>query len=324
MSLTSRIAAALISLFTLVAGGTATAQQPYPSRQVHIIEPLAAASAVDVVARLIADRLSQDLGQSFYVDNQPGAAGLLGMRAGAKSAPDGYTIMAVNDAILTVLPNMHADSGYDPRKDFVPISLLAKLRWVLVVNPALPVNNVQEFIAYVKAHPGLDYGSGGVGSAQQIAMEMFMRATGTQLTHVPYRGVIQAYTDVISGHVQAMFIALPAPVKMYETGQVKILGITELQRLPSLPKVQTVDEQGVKGFEFSTWAAMLAPSGTPRPVIDKLNAAIKKAIADPDVNQKLVEFGDAPVGSSPEELGAQIDKDYVAMAALIKAANIHE
>ena len=318
----SRCGAALLGVLMIAIGGAASAQ-PYPSRQVHIIEPLAAASAVDVVARLIADKLSQDLGQAFYVDNQPGAAGLLGMRTGAKSAPDGYTLMAVNDAILCVLPNIRTDSGYDPLKDFVPVSLLAKLRWVLVVNPALPVNNVAEFIAYVKAHPGLDYGSGGVGSAQQIAMEMFMRATGTKLTHVPYRGVIQAFTDLVSGHVQAMFIALPAPVKLYETGQVKIIGFSELKRLPSLPNVPTIDEQGVKGFEFSTWAAMLAPTGTPRPVIDKLNASIKKAIADPEVNKKLVEFGDEPVGSTPEELKAIIDKDFADTAELIKAANIH-
>jgi len=322
VSLITRLSAALICVLALGHVPLANAQD-YPTRQVRVLEPLAAASAVDVVARLIADHLSQDLGQSFYVDNEPGAAGLLGMRTGLKSAADGYTLMAVNDTVVTVLPNIRTDAGYDPRRDFTPVSLLAKLRWVLVVNPSIGVNNVQEFIAYAKAHPGMDYGSGGQGSPQHLAMELFMRATGIKMTHVPYRGVIQAFTDVASGHIPAMFIALPAPLKLAETGQVKIIGFTELHRLPTLPNVPTIDEQGVPGFEYSSWAAMIAPAGTPRPIIEKLNAAIKRAIADPVLNAKLVEYGDLPVGSTPEELGAFIAHDYDAKAALLKAANIH-
>ncbi len=314
----------LLLLATLILPMVAHAQAPYPNRQVHVLEPLAAASAVDVVTRLLADRVGHDLGQTFFVDNQPGASGLLGMRTGAKSAPDGYTILSVNDAIVTVLPNMRSDAGYDPRKDFVPISLLAKLRWVLVAHPSFPANNVQEFIAYAKAHPGaVNFGTGGQGSPQHIAMELFMRQAGIQLTHVPYRGVIQAFTDVVSGHIPVMFIALPAPLPMLADHQIKVLGFAGPQRLPSLPDVPTIAEQGMPGFEFSSWAAWLAPAGTPKPIVDKIYAAIKAAVADPVINKQLVDYGDEVVASTPEELGAIIAKDYAQKAELLKAANIH-
>ncbi len=313
----------VIALVLLTLPAHAQAQD-YPNRQVRVLEPLAAASAVDVVTRLIADRVGHDLGAAFFVDNQPGASGLLGMRAGAKAAPDGYTILAVNDAIVTVLPNMRTDAGYDPRKDFAPISLLAKLRWVLIAHSSLPVNNVQEFIAYAKANPGkVDFGTGGQGSPQHIAMELFMRQAGIQLTHVPFRGVTQAYTDLVSGHVPVMFIALPAPLAMAADGKVKILGFAESSRLPALPDVPTIAEQGMPGFEFSSFAAWMAPAGTPRPIIDKLNAAIKRAVADPEVNKRLIDYGDLPVASTPEELAAVIAQDYVAKGELLKAANIH-
>ncbi len=298
--------------------------QTYPSRQIHVLEPLAAASAVDVVTRLLADKVGQSLGQSLFVDNQPGAAGLLGMRAGAKSAPDGYTIMAVNDSIVTVLPNMRTDAGYDPRTDFVPISLLAKLRWVLIANPDFPANTVPEFVAYAKAHPGtIDFGSGGQGSPQHLAMELFMRAADIKLTHVPYRGVTPAFTDLISGHIPVMFIALPAPLPFLADKKVKILGFAESKRLPTLPDVPTIAEQGYPGFEFIAWAAWMAPKGTPKPIIDRLNAEVKKAVADPAINKQLVELGYGPVASTPDELRDVIVKDFDEKAALIKAANIH-
>jgi tripartite-type tricarboxylate transporter receptor subunit TctC len=187
--------------------------QTYPNHTIRVLEPLAAASAVDTVTRIVSEKMSQILGQSLYVDNQPGAAGLLGMRAGARAAPDGYTVLAVNDSVLTVLPNMRKDAGYDSRKDFVPITLLAKLHWVLISNPAFPAKSLSEFIALAKAKPGsIDYGSGGQGSPQHIAMELLMRAADIKLTHVPFRGVTQALTDVVSGHVPVMFIALPGPI----------------------------------------------------------------------------------------------------------------
>lgn len=306
----------------LALAGPAIAQD-YPTRQVRVLEPLAAASAVDVVTRLLADRIGHDLGQSLFVDNEPGAAGLLGMRAGAKAAPDGYTIMAVNDSIVTVLPNMRKDAGYDPRTDFVPISLLANLRWVLITSPDFPPNTVQEFVAYAKAHPGtIDFGSGGQGSPQHLAMELFMRAAGITLTHVPYRGVTPAFTDLVSGHIPVMFIALPAPLPFLADKKVKILGFAESQRLPTLPDVPTIAEQGYPGFEFFSWAAWMAPKGTPRPIIDTLNAEVKKAMADPAISKQLVQLGYGPVASTPEELGSVIAKDFDDKAALIKSANI--
>jgi tripartite-type tricarboxylate transporter receptor subunit TctC len=297
--------------------------QEYPTRKVRVLEPLATGSAVDVVTRLIADKIGQDLGQTFYVDNQPGAAGLIGMRTGAKSAPDGYTVLAVNDAILTVLPNAREDAGYDPVKDFEPVSLLAKLRWVLVAHESFPANNVQELIALAKQKPGsIDYGSGGPGSPQHVAMELFMRDAGVKLNHIPYRGVTQALTDLVSGHIPVMFIALPAPLAFVPTKQVKILGFTEGQRHPGLPDVPTIAEQGMPGFEFISYAAWLVPAGTPKPVIDKLSGSIKKAMADEAIKKQITEFGSEPVGSSPEDLRRLIEADLVVKAKLIKDANI--
>jgi tripartite-type tricarboxylate transporter receptor subunit TctC len=298
--------------------------QDYPSRQIRVLEPLAAASAVDTVARIVSDKMSQMLGQSLYVDNQPGAAGLLGMRAGTHATPDGYTILAVNDSVLTVLPNMRRDAGYDPRKDLVPITLLAKLHWALIANPQFPAKTVPAFIALAKAEPGvIDFGSGGQGSPQHIAMELMMRQADIQLTHVPFRGVTQALTDVVSGHVPVMFIALPGPNAFLASHQLNILGTADLQRLPTMPDVPTIAEQGLPGFEFIAWAAFFAPAGTPAPIVAKLNQAALAALADPVIHKQLTGLGYEVVGSTPEELAAVLAKDYVAKGELLRAANIH-
>ncbi len=298
--------------------------QTYPNRQIRVLEPLAAASAVDTITRIVADRMGQSLGQSLYVDNQPGAAGLLGMRTGARAAPDGYTVMAVNDSIVTVLPNMQKNAGYDPRKDFVPITLMARLHWALIANNSFPANNLGELIAAAKAAPGtINFGSGGQGSPQHLAMELLMRAADIKLTHVPYRGVTPAFTDVVSGHIPVMFIALPAPLELYAAHQLKILATGDLKRLATLPDIPTVAESGVPGFEFIAWGALMAPAGTPVPIIDTLNKAAVAALRDPAINKQLTSLGYEVVGSTPDELKTTIAADYDQKAELLRAANIH-
>ncbi len=314
---------ALFGLMALLLAGAASAET-YPSHTIRVLEPLAAASAVDTVTRIVADKMGQILGQSLYVDNQPGAAGLLGMRAGARAAPDGYTVLAVNDSVLTVLPNMRKDAGYDPRKDFVPITLLVKLHWALISNPAFPAKNVQEFIALAKAKPGsIDFGTGGQGSPQHIAMELLMRAADIKLTHVPFRGVTQALTDVVSGHVPVMFIALPGPLPFLESKQLNFLGTADAKRLATLPTIPTIAEQGMPGFEFTAWAALFAPGGTPPAVVATLNKAALQALADPVIRKQLTDLGYDVVGSTPEDLRDILAQDYVSKGDLLRAANIH-
>ncbi len=302
----------------------AAAAQDYPTRQIRVLEPLAAGSAVDVVTRIVTEKMGLTLGQGLYVDNQPGAAGLIGMRTGMRSPPDGYTIIAVNDSVVTVLPNMRVDAGYDPRKDFTPIIQLVRIHWALVANPNFPATTVQQFIAAAKAMPGaIDFASGGQGSPQQIGMELFVRAAGIQLVHVPYRGATPALNDVLAGQVPVMFTALPTPLPFIAAHKLTILGTADLHRSATLPDVPTIAEQGLPGFEFLAWGALLAPPGTPAPIVAKLQQAAAAALADPAIHKQLTDFGYDVVGGSSDELKALIAKDYAQKKDLLLAANIH-
>lgn len=310
-------------LLTLVMTCPAWAQN-YPARPIRILEPLAAGSSVDVVTRIVADRMGRILGGSLFVDNQPGAAGLLGMRSGSRAAPDGYTVLAVNDSVVTVLPNMRTDAGYDPRTAFEPVIQLVRLHWALVASPALKVGTLAEFIAAAKAKPGvIDYSSGGQGSPQHIAMELLMRAADIKLQHVPFRGATPALNEVVAGHVPVMFTALPNPLPFLDDNRLIILGIADPARLPTLPNTPTLAEAGLPGFTFSAWGALLVPTGTPTAVIDKLNKAANAALAEPEVQKQLTELGYEVVGGTPAALKALIDQDYTAKRDLLHAANIH-
>jgi tripartite-type tricarboxylate transporter receptor subunit TctC len=314
---------ALVASAFAICAASACAQD-YPQRDIRVLEPLAAGSAVDVVTRIVVDRMGKILGQGLYVDNQPGAAGLIGMRTGARATPDGYTILAVNDSVVTVLPNMRANANYDPRRDFAPIIQLVRLHWALVANPDFPATNLQEFITLAKAKPGtIDFASGGEGSPQQIAMELLMRAANIKLTHVPFRGATPALTDVVSGHVPVMFTALPTPLPFLASHQLNILGIPDLQRLPTLPDIPTLAEQGLPGFTFTAWGALLAPAGTPGPIIAKLHDAAVAALNDPVIHKQLTDLGYEVVGGTPDELKTLIAEDYDAKGKLLRAANIH-
>ena len=311
-------------LACLLLPGVAAAQADYPRRPIRVLEPLAAGSAVDVVTRIVADRMGHVLGGSLFVDNQPGAAGLLGMRAGAHAAPDGYTILAVNDSVVTVLPNMRTDAGYDPRTAFVPIVQMVRIHWALVASPSLGATTLAQFIAAAKAKPGaIDFASGGQGSPQQIAMELLMRRAGIKLQHVPFRGTTPALNEVVADHIPVMFTALPTPLPFLEDKRLTILGIADPQRLPTLPDTPTLAEAGLPGFEFTAWGALLAPAGTPPEIVAKLNAAANTALADPDIKKQLATLGYEVVGGTAAALGTLIAQDYVAKGDILRAANIH-
>src|SRR6266446_1365938 len=292
------LAAALAAGFS-----TAAAQSAYPNRPIQMIVPLAAASAVDNAARILAQRMSQNMGQSIVIENQPGAAGLIGAERVAKAAPDGYTIGGFNDSIMTMLPNLYAKLPWDIVKDFEPVSLMATIEWGLVTTSDSPYRTAGDLIAAAKANPGkINYGSGGNGSPQHIAMELFASTAGISLTHVPYKGATQAAVGVAAGEVSVAFQGLATVATLARSGKLRIIGVTTAQRLPQFADVPTVAESGLPGFAFNSWATVVAPAGTSKEIISRLNAEIVKALAAPDVHEKLIAQGLTPRGSSPEEL----------------------
>ena len=297
--------------------------QAYPARPVRVIIPLAPAGASDVALRLVLDEMARDLGQSFVVENQPGASGLVGMRSGARAVPDGYTILGVNDSILTMLPAMKDDAGYDPLVDFVPVTQLVKINFALIAHPTFAPSNVKELIALAKEKPGVvDYGSGGPGSPQHVAMELLMHATGIKLNHVPYRGVAQAFNDVVGGHVPLMITGLPAPNELINSGKLKLLGITSAARSAVFPNQATISEQGVAGYDFTTYAGLVAPAKTPAPIVDQLNKLALKAMQAPNVQKRLTDMGFDVIANSSADFAAVIKEGLAKYSNLSKVANI--
>jgi tripartite-type tricarboxylate transporter receptor subunit TctC len=291
----------------------------YPARPIRMLIPLAAGSAVDIVARTVAAKMSESMGQQIYVENLAGAAGIIGAERGARAAPDGYTILAVNDSILTMLPHLHATVPYDALKDFAPITQLASISFVLVANPSFPANNVRELIVLAKAKPGsLNFASGGNGSPQHLAMELFKSSAGIDLVHVPYKGATPALLDVVAGQVPVMFTAWSVAAPFAGEGRLKILAAAGAVRIASFPKIPTMAEQGVQGFDFSTWGALIAPAGTPKEIIALLNREAIKALAHPDVHERLVALGFEPMGNSPQQFSSELRKDYAKMEKVIR------
>ncbi|RXN90639.1 hypothetical protein C7R54_13025 [Achromobacter aloeverae] len=269
-----------------------------------MIVPLAAGSAVDNAARLVAQEMSKDLGVAVVVENQPGAAGIIGADRVSKAAPDGYTLGGYNDSILTMVPNMQANMPWDPVRDFTPVSLATTFEWGLVTTPSLNYKSAGDFIAAAKAAPGkLHYGTGGIGSPQHIAMALFAARNGLDVVHVPYKGASQAAVGVAAGEVQAAFEAIPTVKSLVDGKKLDLVGVCSEKELAQLPGVKTISASGSVPFTFESWFVVVAPKKTPAAIVDRLNASIKKALANPDVRQKLAAQGAVPRGSSPKELG---------------------
>jgi tripartite-type tricarboxylate transporter receptor subunit TctC len=308
----------------LVAGNAgALAQGNYPDRPIKMIVPLAAASAVDVAARIVTQKMADNMGQQFVILNQPGASGLIGAEQVAHADPDGYTIGGFNDSVMTMVPHLQAKMRWDILKDFEPVSLVATVEWGLVAGNQTPYKSAADLIAAAKATPGkIDYSSGGLGSPQHLAMAMFASSAGISLTHVPYKGATQAATDVAAGQIPVGFQGLGTVASLVRGNQVRLIGVCTPKRLPSFPDVPTVDESGLPGFLFNSWFAMLAPAGTPKPIVARLNAEVVKARGDVEVRRKLEELGFAVRGSSPEELGAMTRDQLAKYGRLIKEMGI--
>jgi len=319
----TRWAAALCAAAALLAPLCVQAQSAYPNRPIRMIVPLAAGSAVDVAARIVAQKMSATMGQAVVVENQPGAAGLTGADRVAKAAPDGYTIGGFNDSIMTMVPALQPKLPWDILRDFVPVSLVATVEWGMVATPSTPYNNAAGLIAAATAVPGsINYGSGGIGSPQHIAMALFASEAGISLTHVPYKGATQAAVGVAGGEVPVAFQGLATVNPLVKAARVKLIAVSTPKRMPQYPEVPTVSESGLPGFEFNSWFAVMAPAGTPADIVARLNAEIVKALADPAVRDQLVAQGLTPRGSSADELGSATKAQLAKYAALIRKAGI--
>jgi tripartite-type tricarboxylate transporter receptor subunit TctC len=308
----------------LLAGFQAFAQSAnYPTKPIRMIVPLAAGSAVDNAARIIAQKMGQNMGQAIVIENQAGAAGLIGAAAVAKAAADGYTLGGFNDSIMTMLPNLQPKMPWDILKDFEPVSLVATVEWGLVVGADAKERNASDLIASARAAPGkLNYGSGGNGSPQHIAMALFASQAGVQMTHVPYKGATQAAMGVAGNEVQAAFQGIATVNSLVRAGKLKLIAVTTPKRLPQFADVPTVAESGLAGFEFNSWFAMMAPAGTPKSILNTLHAEITKALADAEVRDKLIGLGLTPRGTSPDELAKAIRAQLARYGELIKQAGI--
>jgi tripartite-type tricarboxylate transporter receptor subunit TctC len=318
-----RLFHSLVAAVALLVGSNAVAQTAYPERPIKMIVPLAAASAVDVAARIVTQKMADNMGQQIVIINQAGASGLIGAEQLARAAPDGYTIGGFNDSVMTMVPNLHAKMPWDILKDFEPVSLVATVEWGLIAGNNTGYKTAADLIAAAKAAPGkINYSSGGPGSPQHLAMAMFASNAGISLTHVPYKGATQAATDVAAGQIPVGFQGLGTVAALARGGQLRLIGVTTEKRLPQFPDVPTVSESGLPGFFFNSWFAILAPAGTPKDVIARLNAEVLKAVGDPEVRHKLEELGFTVRGTSPEELGVLTREQLAKYARVIKEMGI--
>ena len=296
-----------------------TLAQTYPAKAIQMIVPVQAGSGADAILRIVANKMSENMKQQIVLDNAPGAAGLIAMERAARAPTDGYTIAGVNDGSLVMTPHLYKKVNYDPLTSFEPVSLIAQINWVMITNPSLPAKTIKDFIALAKSRPGqIDYSSGGNGSPQHIAMEVFAARTGLKLNHVPYRGATQAALDVVGGQIPCMFTATSIVLGNIREGKVRALGVGSTRRSALLPDVPTIAEAGIPGFEYFTWAGIFVPKGTLKSVIDRLHAEAVKAVNDPATRDRLRESALDPVGSTPEELGRITRSSHERMGNLIR------
>ena len=302
--------------------GLANAQANYPSRTIQTIMPLQAGSGVDILMRPITQKMNENLGQVITIENIPGGAGLIGTAKVAQSSGDGYILGAFNDSILTMLPNLYKKIDYDPVQSFTPISEVAAITFVMVANPSFPGNTAADLVRIAKEKPGkIDYASGGNGSPQHIGMEIFRQYTGAPIVHIPYRGAAAAVTDVMAGQVPVMISALSVVLPHIRAGKLKVLGVASKTRSALLPNTPTISES-VKGYEFSTWGALLAPKGTAPAIIEKLNESLAAALKDQKLREQLIQQGFEFVPLGSDHLKEMIAQGLVKMKKVIKDGGI--
>lgn len=310
-----------ILLCGLSFGLLAAAQENYPSKPVRIIVPFPGGQATDLLARTLGQHFTKALGQTFYIDNKPGAAAIIGTEAAKNAAPDGYTLLMASSGPLAINPTLYSKLPYDPIKDFQPIGMIAVVPQFLVSTKNFPAEDLKGLISYVKQNPGkVNFGSGGSGLTNHLTMEMLKSMTGMNLTHVPYKGAAAAVTALVSGEVELMFESGPPLIPFVKRGQLKVFAVGSQRHSLALPEVPTVAESGVPNFNAQAWAAFLAPAGTPKAIIQKLNAELKVALAAPEVKEKFLALGAEPLNSTPEETAAYIKNEVQTWGHAVKAS----
>jgi tripartite-type tricarboxylate transporter receptor subunit TctC len=313
---------AIAAAIGLIAPQTINAQS-YPNRAVTIVVPSAAGGGTDTLSRILGDQLSKQTGQAFVVENRTGGGMLVGTTAAAKAAPDGYTLLAGLTGNMSVNPSLFAKLPYDPLADFTPVAMLATYPFLVVVSNNLPAKSIKELVDLVKAQPGkIDYASAGNGTGQHLAPELFKMMTGVQMGHVPYRGAQPAYQDVISGRVPVFFDNMSTAMSLAKGGKVRALAITSKKRSQLMPELPTVDESGVPGYEYHTWFGFWAPKNTPPAIVEKLNAEVKKALADPTVRQRIAATAGEPSTMERQDMDAFVRAEIKRWAEVVQRAGI--
>src|SRR5438034_3184559 len=299
--------------------------QTYPARAVTLVLPFAPGGSTSIVGRAIADKMGELLGEKVVVDNRPGAGGTVGTKAVAKSDPDGYTLLLGYTGTLAIGPSLYKNVGYDPRKDFAPIGLIGNAPNSLVVHPSFPAKTVAELIAYAKANPGkVNFGSAGAGTVSHITGEYFAASAGIKLVHIPYKGTGPALTDLLGGHIPMAFAPIPASHPNVTAGLLRALAVTSTTRSSLLPDVPTIAEAALPGFDASLYSGLVAPAGTPRPIVDKLNKALRDALGSDEVKKQLGNDGTEITPGTPEDYAEFIDKDEKKWSQLVKASGVEQ
>jgi len=317
-SVVAVLSAVLLALFT-----SAAAAQPYPSKPIRLMVPFPPGGSTDIVARIVAQKLGTQLGQPLVIENRGGAGGTLGTAVVAKAPADGYLLTVGTTSTHVVAPSVFQKLEYDPVKDFAPISLVAVTPYLLVVNPNVPARTLKELVDLMRTQPGkMNYASAGVGSTTHLAMEMLKGASGTYALHIPYNGNGPAGTAVIAGQVEILFGSLPAVLPHAKSGRVRALAVGTPKRSPSLPEVPSVAESGYAGFDASLWLAIMAPAGTPQPVVDRLHKEILAAVGSRETAEALDKAGAEPITSTPGELAAMIKDGVGKYAKVVKDAGV--
>ncbi len=318
-TLSRHAALALLAVVATVLAAHAQGPDIYPSRPITLVVPFAPSGGNDIMARLVGERMGKALGQQIVVENRPGAGGNIGSRQVARSAPDGYTMLLAFTGTIGINPSLYANLGYDPGKELAPIGSIATSPAVLVVHPSLPVKTLRELIAYAKANPGeLSYASSGVGTVVHVATEMLADAAGIKVEQVPYKGTGPGITDLLGGHVKMMMPPIPAMIGYVNAGTLRAIGVTSKERSPLLPDVPTIEEAGLPGFVSEQRYGLLAPTGTPRPIIERLNAELRNALADETIRKRIVDDGATPRPDSPDDYAAAIEQDRALWGGIVR------
>ncbi len=319
----------MVLVFALCTAGAvapATAQtastgsgQAYPSKTVRILVGFAPGGSTDIVARLIAQEMTKNVGQQVVVDNRPGAGGNIAAELTSKAPPDGYTLFACTTGVFAIQPFLYSKLPYDPEKGLTPVTQTGSLPYIIVVHPSLPVKNVRDFIAFAKARPGqINYASSGIGTASHLSAALFASAAGISMVHVPYKGTGNAMSDLLGGQVVLLFDQPVSSLPQVQAGKLRVLGISSGTRFSTLKDIPTIAEQGLPGFEAISWSGICAPGGTPKPIVDRIYSEVAKVLKVPEIRDRLLRDGIEPIGSTPEQYAEHIKKEAVKWGKVVK------